>query len=113
MTVLIFAVFVPLARLSLALPAKALARNDASFGAAWRMTTGNTLRLLFGYLLCVLPWTVLFSAVARFMFRPGLSREMIVADLTVTALGWIIFGMVSIGFLSMSYRHLSPEAPPA
>lgn len=95
------------ARLSLVLPAKALAEGGATLAMAWRMTRGNTARLFFGYLLCILPWSTIFSLFGRSMFAPEVGRAMVTFELVVSTLSWMIFGMVSIGFLSVSYRHFT------
>jgi len=100
--VALIALFI-VARLSLALPALAVGRAEISFGAAWAATKGNSWRLFWGYLFCILPWVVVVVAV-EFLFLTG---DRVLATLVLLAIGlvWIPVGMISVGFLSLAYRH--------
>jgi hypothetical protein len=89
-------------RLFLILPAKALERDDVTLGTVWEATKGNTWRMVWGYFFCLLPMGVIAGVIAFMMFSSDQSRT---AIWTVMTLVWVIFGMVSVGFLSLAYRH--------
>jgi hypothetical protein len=91
------------ARLSLALPALAVGRAEIGFGIAWAASTGNSWRMFLGYLFCILPWVVVVVAV-EFLFLTG-GRGVASLALLVIGLLWIPVGMISVGFLSLAYRH--------
>jgi hypothetical protein len=93
------------ARLSLALPGKALGRDDITFGAAWRVSKGNTWRMLWAYFFCILPLMVLGGAMTYWLFQPDHDRAALtLVALVVSPLSFPL-GMISVGMLSLSYRH--------
>jgi hypothetical protein len=97
--------FFVVARLSLVLPGKALGRDDITFGAAWRVSKGNTWRMLWAYFFCILPLMVLNGAMSYWLFQPDHDRTALtLAPLAISLLS-IPLGMISIGMLSLSYRH--------
>jgi hypothetical protein len=96
--------FFVVARLSLALPGKALGRDDVTFGAAWRVSKGNTWRMLWAYFFCILPLMAFGGGMSYWLFQPDHSR----AALTLVPLVGLLsipLGMISVGMLSLSYRH--------
>ncbi len=93
------------ARLSLVLPAKALGRGDVTLGTAWHATRRNTWRLFWGYMFSVLPWGAIAGGLSFVLFSSDRSPLSITAIWTLLSLVWIIAGMISVGFLSLSYRH--------
>jgi hypothetical protein len=75
MIAVLWASLAVVARLTLVYPATAIGAFAFSFKQSWRMTHGNTLRILGGALLATLPWTVvviiLNVAVKRMAADPG------------------------------------------
>jgi hypothetical protein len=97
--------FFVVARLSLVLPGKALGRDDITFGAAWRVSKGNTWRMLWAYFFCILPLMVLNGAMSYWLFEPDHDRAALTLVPLVPSLLAIPLGMISVGMLSLSYRH--------
>jgi hypothetical protein len=97
--------FFVMARLSLALPGKALGRDDITFGAAWRVSKGNSWRMLWAYFFCILPLTVFGGAMSYWLFQPDHDRAALTLVSLVSSLLRIPLGMISVGMLSLSYRH--------
>jgi len=93
------------ARLSLVLPGKALGRDDITFGAAWRVSKGNTWRMLWAYFFCILPLIVLGGAMSYWLFQLDHGRAALTLVPLVVGLLSFPFGMISVGMLSLSYRH--------
>lgn len=91
-------------RLFMVLPAKALGR-DMSFGAAWAATRKNSWRLFWGYMFCLLPFAAIAGGVSFWLLLAQPSQAVAAIFLTVQTLLWALFGMVSVGFLSLAYRH--------
>jgi hypothetical protein len=89
-------------RLSLVLPAIALGRADIGLGHAWRATRGNTWRLFWGPIVCLL--LLLLPGFAVFM--PAWADRMTFA-IAMMALELIsmLGGIVGVGFLSFAFRH--------
>jgi hypothetical protein len=98
------------ARLSIALPGMALERDDVTLGSAWRATKGNSWRMMWAYFFCVLPWGAVVAGIGFGLLQPGHDR--IVASLATAAIGvlWIPVGMLSVGMLSLAYRHFFERA---
>jgi hypothetical protein len=92
-------------RLLMVLPARALEREDVTFGTAWKRTRKNTWRLFWGYLLCLLPVMILGSGLTVWLFLDTPSRLAMTVVWTLLTLVWALFGMVGVGFLSLAYRH--------
>jgi hypothetical protein len=97
--------FFVVARLSLALPGKALGRDDITFGAAWRASKGNTWRMLWAYFFCILPLMALTVGMSYWLFQPDRSRAAFTLVPLIVSLLAIPLGMISVGMLSLSYRH--------
>lgn len=91
-------------RLFMVLPAKALGR-DISFGTAWAATRKNTWRLFWGYMFCLLPLALIGGGVGYWLVLSQPDRAVLAGFWTVLTLLWALFGMVSVGFLSLAYRH--------
>ncbi len=99
------AAFFVMARLSLALPGKALGHDDVTFGAAWRASKGNTWRMLWAYFFCILPLMAFGGGMSYWLFQPSHGRAALTLVPLVVSLLSIPFGMISVGMLSLSYRH--------
>jgi hypothetical protein len=91
-------------RLFVVLPAKALGR-DMSFGTAWAATRKNSWRLFWGYMLSLLPLAVIAGGIGYWIAIAQPSRGVAASIWTIMTLLWALFGMVGVGFLSLSYRH--------
>jgi hypothetical protein len=91
-------------RLFVVLPAKALGR-DISFGTAWAATRKNSWRLFWGYMLSLLPLAVIAGGIGFWIASAQPSRGVAASIWTILTLLWALFGMVGVGFLSLSYRH--------
>ena len=91
-------------RLFVVLPAKALGR-DISFGTAWAGTRKNSWRLFWGYMLSLLPLAVIAGGIGYWIAIAQPSRGVAASIWTIVTLLWALFGMVGVGFLSLSYRH--------
>jgi hypothetical protein len=102
-TALSIAAALVIGRLSLVLPAIALGRTDIGLGDAWRATRGNTWRLFWGPIVCLLllalPGLVVFM-LAR-TDRVTFTVTMVALEL-ISILG----GVIGVGFLSFAFRHL-------
>jgi hypothetical protein len=97
--------FFVMARLSLALPGKALGHDDITFGAAWRASKGNTWRMLWAYFFCILPLMVFGGGMSYWLFQASHGRAALTLVPLVVSLLSIPLGMISVGMLSLSYRH--------
>lgn len=91
-------------RLFMVLPAKAVGR-DISFGESWAATRKNTWRLFWGYMICLLPLAIVGAALGFWVMLAQPSRMALAVVWTVLTLGWALYGMVGVGFLSLAYRH--------
>jgi hypothetical protein len=89
-------------RLSLVLPPIALGRTDIGLGDAWRATQGNTWRLFWGPIVCLILLVV--PAVLVFILA-GAGRTTTAIALTVMDLIAILAGVIGVGFLSFAYQH--------
>jgi hypothetical protein len=92
-------------RLSLALPGIALGRTDVTIAAAWRVSKRNTWRMVWAYFFCILPWLAVGGAMSYWLVQPGHDRVVIMLVSVVIGLLWIPAGMISVGMLSLAYRH--------
>jgi hypothetical protein len=99
------AAFFVMARLSLALPGKALGRDDVTFGAAWRVSKGNTWRMLWAYFFCILPMMVFGGGLSYWLYQPGHGRATLTLVSLAVSLLSIPLGMISVGMLSLAYRY--------
>lgn len=97
--------FFIVARLSLALPGIALGRDDVTLGTAWRISKRNTWRMFWAYFFCILPWGAISGAILYRLFLPDQGRAGVTLVSVVMGLLWIPVGMISVGMLSLSYRH--------
>ena len=93
-----------LSRLSLALPAIALQRNDVTLGAAWTATEHNTWRLFWAYFFCALPAQELFNLFFRLLPLDS-GRATMTAIYTASDLVWFLAAMIPVGMLSLAFRH--------
>jgi hypothetical protein len=91
-------------RLFMVLPAKALER-DISFGTAWAATRKNSWRLFWGYMLSLLPFAAIAGVIGFWIAAARPSLAVAATIWTIITLLWTLFGMVGVGFLSLSYRH--------
>ena len=92
-------------RLSLALPGIALGRTDVTIGTAWRVSKRNTWRMVWAYLFCILPWMAVGGAMSCWLVQPGRNRVVVMLVSVTIGLLWIPAGMISVGVLSLAYRH--------
>ncbi|MGH6691655.1 MAG: hypothetical protein ACREF4_13365, partial [Gammaproteobacteria bacterium] len=100
--VLVIAVAFIFGRLSLVLPPIALGRTDIGLGDAWRATQGNTWRLFWGPIVCLI--LLVLPAVMVFIVA-GAGRTTTTVALTVMDLLTILAGVIGVGFLSFAYQH--------
>ena len=97
--------FFIVARLSLALPGRALGRDDVTLGTAWRVSERNTWRMFWAYFFCILPGMAIAGGMTFWLFRPDHSRVEVTLGLVVMSLLMIPPGLISVGMLSLAYRH--------
>jgi len=96
--------FFIVARLSLVLPGLALGRDDVGFGAAWEVSKRNTWRMFWAYFFCIFPGAAIIGGISLWLLLPH-SRATGTLALIVMSLLWIPVGMISVGMLSLAYRH--------
>jgi len=96
--------FFIVARLSLVLPGWALGRDDVGFGAAWEVSKRNTWRMFWAYFFCIFPGAAIIGGISLWLLLPH-SRATGTLALLVMSLLWIPVGMISVGMLSLAYRH--------
>jgi hypothetical protein len=94
-----------LARLSLLLPAIALGRNDVTLGAVWNASEGNSWRMFGAYFFCVMPWIAVTMGIAAWQYHHDQGREVATLVWMTTILPFIPVSMISVGMLSLAYRH--------
>ncbi len=94
-----------LARLSLLLPAIALGRNDVTLGTVWKASEGNTWRMFGAYFFCVIPWMAVTIGMAAWQYHHDQGREIATLVWMMMVLPFIPVGMISVGMLSLAYRH--------
>jgi len=97
--------FFIVARLSLALPGIALGRDDVTLATAWRTSKRNIWRMFWAYFLCILPWGAISAGISYWLFLPDNGRAGVTLVWVVMGLLWIPIGMISVGLLSLAYRH--------
>jgi hypothetical protein len=93
------------ARLSLALPGVALGRDEVTLGSAWRISKRNTWRMVWAYFFCSLPGAAIAGGISFGVFLSDPGRATGTLALLVMSLLWIPVGMISVGMLSLAYRH--------
>jgi hypothetical protein len=92
-------------RLSLALPGKALGRDDVTLGTAWRVSKHNTWRMVWAYFFCILPWSLIAGGLSYWLLRTDYSQATITLIMVVMNLLSIVANMISVGMLSLAYHH--------
>jgi hypothetical protein len=92
-------------RLSLALPALALGRDDVTLAVAWRASKRNSWRMVWAYFFCIVPVMAASGAMTYWLFQPGHSQAAVTLASVVMSLMWFPLGMISVGMLSLAYRH--------
>jgi hypothetical protein len=102
MTIVVFFI---VTRLSLALPALALGRDDVTLAVAWRASKRNSWRMVWAYFFCIVPAMAANGAVTYWLFQPGHSQAAVTLASVVMSLMWFPLGMISVGMLSLAYRH--------
>jgi hypothetical protein len=100
-------------RLLMVLPARAVGRNDLTFGEAWGATRHNTWRLLWGCVLCLLPASVFGAALLTYLGRGSISPPVATVVWTMASLLGVFLSIVVVGFLSLAYRHFFEPDPAA
>ena len=100
---LIVYVWVVVARLSLILPAVALGHDSVTAAKAWTMTKGNSLRLLFGPIVCCVPIVLLEVASSEFPYE-GRIENAISNGFYHAA--YVVLAFPTVSFLSYAYRFL-------
>jgi hypothetical protein len=93
------------ARLSLALPGIALGRDDVTLGTVWRASKRNTWRMVWAYLFCVLPGIAINGGIIYWTSLADHGPAVVTLVWLVMGLLWIPIGMISVGMLSIAYRH--------
>jgi hypothetical protein len=112
--------FAVLLRLSLLLPARAVGEFGLTFKQTWRRTRGNTWRMFWGILACmmvpVLAAEIILLVVVGLPSAATLAGESFVARTvavsTVFTIYYLLVLPIGIGFLSISYRHFFERAQP-
>jgi hypothetical protein len=105
-------------RLSLVLPGIALGRDDATLATAWRVSKRNTWRMVWAYFFCLLPWIAIGGGMSSWLVLSSDNRAVVTLVSIAVGLLWIPAGMISVGMLSLAYRHffeqsaVSPETLP-
>jgi hypothetical protein len=97
--------FLIVARLSLALPGIALGATPVTLGTAWRVSKRNTWRMFWAYFFCFFPWMAIITGMSHWLLLHDHSRATVTLVLLVMGLLWIPVGMISVGMLSLAYRH--------
>jgi hypothetical protein len=93
------------ARLSLALPGVALGRDDVTLGTAWRVSKRNTWRMVWAYFFCILPGIAINGGIIYWTSLADHDPAVVTLVWLVMGLLWIPIGMISVGMLSIAYRH--------
>src|SRR5262245_51878382 len=98
--------FFIVARLSLALPVMALGRAHITLGMAWRVSKRNTWRMVWAYFFCISPWAAIAGGLTYYwLLRTDYSRATITLILVVMGSFGLVVNMISVGMLSLAYRH--------
>ncbi len=82
-----------------------MGRHDITLGAAWRISKRNTWRMFWAYFFCLLPWVATLTWIPFWRFLLVPSRASVAVVQLVMGLIWISVGMISVGMLSLAYRH--------
>ena len=104
----IVAIFV-VPRLSLVLPGIALGRDDATLATAWRLSKRNTWRMVWASFFCLAPLIAISGGMSSWLLLSGPNRVVVTLVSLVIGLLWIPAGMISVGMLSLAYRHFSEQ----
>jgi hypothetical protein len=100
----IVAIFI-VPRLSLALPGRALGRDDITLGMAWSVSKHNTWRMVWAYFFCILPWGAIAGGISYWLYRSDYGQAAITLVMVVIGVLGIAVNMISVGMLSLAYRH--------
>ncbi len=106
------------------LPGIALGRDDATLAAAWRVSKRNTWRMVWAYFFCLAPLIAISGGMSSWLLLSSYNRAVATLVSLVIGLLWIPGGMISVGMLSLAYRHffeqratsletLPPPLPPS
>jgi hypothetical protein len=101
---MIVAIFI-VPRLSLVLPGIALGRDDATLATAWRLSKRNTWRMVWASFFCLLPLIAISGGISSWLLLSSPDRAVVTLVSLVIGLLWIPGGMISVGMLSLAYRH--------
>ena len=100
------------------LPARAIGNQSLTFKQTWNGTRGNTWRLFWGFVLCALPPGLLMQIAFLIFVRsphtstfddPAFALRMTVLY-TIAIVYYLLVTPISVGFLSLSYRHFFERA---
>ncbi len=112
-------------RIAAVLPARAIDRHDVTFGSSWHATRGNTLRLVFGLILCFVPPVLILQLHVLLGFKARMELpqtsvdvkermlgffEASVVPTTLMAVAIVLITMIAVGWLSLAYRHFFERA---
>jgi hypothetical protein len=100
----IVAVFI-VPRLSLVLPGMALGRDDITLATAWRVSKRNSWRMIWAYFFCIMPWIAIGGGMSSWLVPSGYDRPTLTLVSIVMGVLWIPGSMISVGMLSLAYRH--------
>jgi hypothetical protein len=98
----LFAGGLVMGRLSLVLPPIALGRTDIGLGDAWHATRGNSWRLFWGPLVCVLLMVIPGFMVSRVVEEDRALATVVMSAFSLFAL---VAGVIAVGYLSFAYQH--------
>lgn len=107
--VLSIALFLVSMRGSLLLPAKAIGSRGVTIRVVWDATRRNTMRLLLGYGVCILPTAILSIVFVAYLNQPTPSR--ITAMMIWASVGFMgmCASLIHVGFLSLAYQYLCEQ----
>jgi hypothetical protein len=106
-------------RLTALLPARAVGDLGLTFGETWRRTRGNTWRLFWGLLICILPPLLVMQIATLVLLGfpspaeafAGGTLPVRFAIIHAMSLDWyLLVTPIGIGFLSLSYLHFFERA---
>jgi hypothetical protein len=100
----IVAIFI-VPRFSLVLPGIALGRDDVRLATAWRVSRRNSWRMIWAYFFCIMPWIVIGGGMSYWLVLSSYDRAVLTLISIVMGALWIPGGMISVGMLSLAYRH--------
>jgi hypothetical protein len=61
--------------------------------------------MVWAYFFCIVPVMAASGAMTYWLFQPGHSQVAITLASVVMSLMWFPLGMISVGMLSLAYRH--------